>query len=87
MELGYDMNKSILREGYKYIDYETGIIYDGDGTHLGYIEMSSNETSIIYRNTEGNIIDSKISGSYVPNTKQTLIDIYKDWNYYDTEAD
>lgn len=65
------------------LDPETGKVYNSWGQIEYYIEFNERESCILYRNIEGDIIDSNYSGEREEYPKITRLEIYKDWKYYE----
>jgi len=73
-------------ESEHYFNTEDGSVKNKLGQVIYYIEFSSSESYLVYRNTDGDIFDftqsGNVSGSF-EKEERTRVSIYKDWNYHE----
>lgn len=64
------------------MDSNTGIIYNNYGTPIQSIDFNENETGIILRDLEGNVLNDSSKDLVDYNIKLSKSELYKDWDYW-----
>jgi len=64
------------------MDSDTGVIYNNYGSPIQSIDFNENETGIILRDLEGNVLNDSSKELIDYNIKLSKSELYKDWDYW-----